>query len=56
MTYRKNHHVSWIIRWKWILNLRSSQKVPAYTLAANEGVIKETVNFTAIPGREKLKP
>ena len=34
MIYRKNHHVSWIIRWKWILNLRSSENVPAYTLAA----------------------
>ena len=48
MIYRKNHHVSWIIRWKWILNLRSSENVPAYTLAANEGVVKETVNFTAL--------
>ena len=48
MIYRKNHHVSWIIRWKWILNLRSSENVPAYTLAANEGVVKETVNFTAM--------
>ena len=47
MIYRKNHHVSSIIRWKWpmILNLRSSENVPAYTLAATEGFIKEIVNF-----------
>ena len=47
MIYRKTHHVSWIIRWKWfmILNLRSSENGLAYTLAANEGVIKAVVNF-----------
>ena len=28
-----------------ILNSRSSENVPAYTLAANEGVIKEIVYF-----------
>ena len=28
-----------------ILNLRSSENVPAYTLAATEGFIKEIVNF-----------
>ena len=47
MIYRKTHHVSRIIRWKWfmILNLRSSENVLAYTFAANEGVIKAIVNF-----------
>ena len=47
MIYRKTHHVSWIIRWKrpMILNLRSSENAPAYTLASNEGVIKAIVNF-----------
>ena len=46
MIYRKTHHVSRIIRWKWplILNLRSSENAPAYTLASN-GVIKAIVNF-----------
>ena len=28
-----------------ILNLRSSENAPAYTLASNEGVIKAIVNF-----------
>ena len=47
MIYRKTHYVSWIIRWKWllILNLRSSENAPAYTLASNEGFIKAIVNF-----------
>ena len=47
MIYRKTHHVSWIIRWKWPLipNLRSSENAPTYTFASNEGVIKAIVNF-----------
>ena len=47
MIYRKTHHVSWIIRWKWplISNLRSSENAPTYTFASNEGLIKAIVNF-----------
>ena len=47
MIFRKAYHVSWIIRWKWpmISKLHSSENAQAYTLATNEGAIKDIVNF-----------